>query len=43
MGLKITKKKKILSYFSNFDISEIIIASPVGLKAIIGSEGDKKR
>lgn len=30
-------------YYSNFDHSDIIIASPVGLKSIIGSEGDEKR
>jgi U3 small nucleolar RNA-associated protein 25 len=43
IGIKIAKKKQQLSYFSAFDHSEIIIASPVGLKSIIGSEGDKKR
>jgi U3 small nucleolar RNA-associated protein 25 len=43
VGVKIARKKKNLSYFSNFDHSEFIIASPVGLKSIIGSEGDAKR
>jgi hypothetical protein len=37
LGIKIARKKKMITFFSSFDHSEIIIASPVGLKAIIGS------
>jgi U3 small nucleolar RNA-associated protein 25 len=43
VGIKIARKKQNLTYFSSFDHSEFIIASPVGLKSIIGSEGDAKR
>ena len=43
LGIKIARKKQQLTYFSHFDHSELIIASPVGLKSIIGSEGDAKR
>lgn len=35
------KKKKVV-YFSNFDASDIIVASPIGLKSIINGEGGKK-
>lgn len=43
IGIKINWKKKSVKYFHNFNGSHIIVASPVGLKAIIGAEGEKNR
>ncbi|CAO3653422.1 unnamed protein product [Cunninghamella echinulata] len=41
LGIKITKKS--MKLFSDFYNSDILIASPLGLRTLIGSEGDKKR
>lgn len=42
VGIKILPKKKKIVYFSNFDSSDIIVASPIGLKSIINGEAGKK-
>ncbi|ORX53676.1 DUF1253-domain-containing protein [Hesseltinella vesiculosa] len=41
LGVKITKKS--IKLYSQFYHSDILICSPLGLKTLIGSEGDKKR
>ncbi|KJE95372.1 digestive organ expansion factor [Capsaspora owczarzaki ATCC 30864] len=41
IGIKISRKN--VKLFSDFYSADIIVASPLGLKLIIGSEGDKKR
>ncbi|KAI8981522.1 hypothetical protein BDB01DRAFT_723870 [Pilobolus umbonatus] len=41
LGVKFSKKS--MKLFSNFYNSDIIIASPLGLRTLIGTEGDKKR
>ncbi|KAI8078645.1 uncharacterized protein BX664DRAFT_303356 [Halteromyces radiatus] len=41
LGIKFTKKS--MKLFSDFYHSDILIASPLGLRTLIGSEGDKKR
>jgi U3 small nucleolar RNA-associated protein 25 len=41
IGLKFQRKN--VKLYSNFQTSDILIVSPLGLKLIIGEEGDKKR
>eukprot|EP00842_Homolaphlyctis_polyrhiza_P003553 jgi/Hompol1/4199/HPOL_003563-RA len=41
IGLKVSGKR--IKLFSNFYASDILVASPLGLKMILGSEGDKHR
>ncbi|KAJ3269432.1 rRNA-binding ribosome biosynthesis protein utp25 [Terramyces sp. JEL0728] len=41
IGIKFSRKQ--LKLYSSFYSSDVIIASPLGLQMIIGSEGDKKR
>ena len=41
VGLKFSRKQ--MKIYSSFYSSDVIIASPLGLKMIIGEEGDKKR
>ncbi|XP_022655484.1 digestive organ expansion factor homolog [Varroa destructor] len=41
IGLRFTKRR--VQLYANFYSADLIIASPVGLRAIIGSEGDEKR
>ncbi|KAG0261999.1 hypothetical protein DFQ27_002676 [Actinomortierella ambigua] len=41
MGIKFTRKT--LKMYSDFYSADLIIASPLGLKTVIGAEGDKKR
>ncbi|KAJ3312211.1 hypothetical protein HDV04_003344 [Boothiomyces sp. JEL0838] len=41
IGLKFSRKQ--LKLYSSFYSSDVIVASPLGLQIIIGSEGDKKR
>ncbi|KAJ3086507.1 hypothetical protein HK102_013019 [Quaeritorhiza haematococci] len=41
MGIRFSRKN--MKLFSNFYSSDIIVASPLGLRMIIGAEGDKKR
>jgi U3 small nucleolar RNA-associated protein 25 len=41
LGIKFAKKS--LKIYSNFYDADIIIASPLGLRTLIGTEGDKKR
>ncbi|KAH6602711.1 hypothetical protein BASA61_000876 [Batrachochytrium salamandrivorans] len=41
IGIRFSKKQ--VKLFAPFYSSDIIVASPLGLKMIIGSEGDKKR
>lgn len=41
IGLRFTKRR--VKLYSNFYSADLVIASPVGLRAIIGSEGDEKR
>lgn len=41
LGIKYTRKSAKL--YSSFYASELIVASPLGLRMIIGNEGDKKR
>jgi hypothetical protein len=42
VGIKVLPRKKKIVYFSNFDASDIIVASPIGLKSIINGESGKK-
>ncbi|EGF79767.1 hypothetical protein BATDEDRAFT_1232, partial [Batrachochytrium dendrobatidis JAM81] len=41
IGIRFSKKQ--MKLFSPFYSSDVIVASPLGLKMIIGSEGDRKR
>ncbi|KAI8069498.1 digestive organ expansion factor [Gongronella butleri] len=41
LGIKLTKKS--IKLYSEFYHSDILVCSPLGLKTLIGSEGDKKR
>ncbi|KAF5101282.1 hypothetical protein D0Z00_000952 [Geotrichum galactomycetum] len=41
LGVKFTRRA--VKLYSSFYSSDLIVASPLGLKMIIGSEGDKKR
>ncbi len=41
MGVKFTRKT--LKLYSDFYSADLILASPLGLKTVIGAEGDKKR
>ncbi|KAI7904789.1 uncharacterized protein BX663DRAFT_503540 [Cokeromyces recurvatus] len=41
LGIKFSKKS--LKLYANFYNADIIIASPLGLRTLIGAEGDKKR
>lgn len=41
MGISVTKKS--LKLYSDFYTSDIIVASPLGLRIVIGAEGDKER
>lgn len=41
IGLRFTKRR--VKLYANFYSADLVIASPVGLRAIIGAEGDEKR
>nr|KAJ3422874.1 hypothetical protein HK105_005896 [Polyrhizophydium stewartii] len=41
IGIRLSRKK--MKLYSEFYTSDILVASPLGLKMIIGSNGDKKR
>ena len=41
MGLEILPRKKKIVYFTNFDASDMIVASPIGLKSIVNGESGK--
>jgi U3 small nucleolar RNA-associated protein 25 len=41
VGIKFTRKT--LKLYSDFYSADLILASPLGLKTVIGAEGDKKR
>lgn len=43
VGISVNDRKKIVKYFSHFNVSHFIIGSPVGIKAIVGSEGESER
>lgn len=40
VGISVNDKKKTIKYFSHFNVSNFIIGSPVGIKAIVGTESD---
>lgn len=41
VGIKFTRKT--LKLYSDFYSADLILASPLGLKTVIGAEGDRKR
>lgn len=43
IGICVNDKRQTIKLFSNFNVSHFIIASPVGLKAIVGAEGESHR
>lgn len=43
IGVCVNDKKKTIKYFSNFNVSNYIVGSPVGIKAIVGAEGESER
>lgn len=38
--MSVNDKRKAIKYFSHFNVSNFIIGSPVGIKAIVGTEGE---
>ena len=43
VGIAVNDKRQTIKLFSHFNVSNFIIASPVGLKAIVGAEGESHR
>lgn len=37
IGISVNDRKKTIKYFSHFNVSNFIIGSPVGIKAIVGT------
>lgn len=43
VSMTISQRNKKVKFFANFNHAHIIISSPLGLRTIVGAEGEEKR